>query len=149
MIGLDKPKVTVLGAVLFNDEILLIERNENPFKGQWGLIGGKLENLETLKEGILREVKEETNLIPNFIKFNCVDHIILNKSKKSYVGFFSTLKTNNQNFKESDEGKLCWFKLNELPKNMIEADKYLIENFLDKEINIPEFIYDENNFKIF
>ncbi|MFT4305136.1 MAG: NUDIX hydrolase [Candidatus Woesearchaeota archaeon] len=148
MNGLARPKVTVLGAVLFNNEILLIERNENPFKGQWGLIGGKLENLETLKQGILREVKEETNLNVNFIKFNCVDHIILNKSKKSYIGFFSTLKANNKNFKESDEGKLCWFKLNDLPKNMIKADKYLIENYLDKEIKIPEMIYDEDNFKI-
>ena len=143
-----KPKVTVLGAVLFNDEILLIERNENPFKYQWGLIGGKLENLETLKEGILREVKEETNLDVKFVKFNCVDHIILKKSKKSYIGFFCTLKANNKNFIESDEGRLHWFKIKDLPKNMIKADKYLVENFLDKEIKIPEFICDEDSFKV-
>jgi 8-oxo-dGTP diphosphatase len=56
----------VLGvaAVIWNDQgcVLLIRRAKEPRKGQWSLPGGKLEFGETLTEGLLREVREETGL---------------------------------------------------------------------------------------
>ena len=54
-----------------NDEILLLKRKENQkFPGNWDLPGGHLKEKETGEEGLLREVKEETNLSinePSFI----------------------------------------------------------------------------------
>jgi 8-oxo-dGTP diphosphatase len=56
----------VLGvaAVIWNaqGDVLLIRRANEPRKGQWSLPGGKLEFGETLVEGVLREVREETGL---------------------------------------------------------------------------------------
>lgn len=47
-----------------NNEILLIKRKHNPFKGYWALPGGFLETgKETLEEVAIREFKEETRLI--------------------------------------------------------------------------------------
>jgi len=59
------PKRPVLGvgALIFNrDKILLVERGKEPLKGYWSLPGGVLETGETLEQGIIREVREETGL---------------------------------------------------------------------------------------
>lgn len=52
-----------VGALIFEgSRILLVERGKEPLKGYWSLPGGVLETGETLKEGIRREVLEETGL---------------------------------------------------------------------------------------
>lgn len=45
------------------NRILLAERGGEPLKGYWSLPGGVLETGESLKDGIRREVREETGLI--------------------------------------------------------------------------------------
>jgi len=39
-----------------------VERGKEPLKGYWSLPGGVLEAGETLEEGVMREVREETGL---------------------------------------------------------------------------------------
>jgi 8-oxo-dGTP diphosphatase len=58
-----------VGALIFNrDKILLVERGKEPFKGYWSLPGGVLETGETLEQGIIREVREETGLVVSPMK---------------------------------------------------------------------------------
>jgi 8-oxo-dGTP diphosphatase len=53
-----------VGALIFRDDsILLVERGKEPLKGYWSLPGGVLEAGESLAEGIIREVREETGLV--------------------------------------------------------------------------------------
>ncbi len=62
-----RPAVTT-DAVIFNlmeDDklnVLLIQRKNEPFKGQWALPGGFIEEDETLEQCVEREIKEETGL---------------------------------------------------------------------------------------
>jgi 8-oxo-dGTP diphosphatase len=52
-----------IGALIFDrGKILLVERGTEPLKGYWSLPGGVLETGETLHEGVVREVREETGL---------------------------------------------------------------------------------------
>ncbi len=44
------------------DKILLIRRGREPFKGMWGVPGGRIEDDETAEQCLVREMKEETNL---------------------------------------------------------------------------------------
>jgi 8-oxo-dGTP diphosphatase len=54
--------VNVEGVYVKNRKILLLLRGAIPFKGYWHLVGGQVEENETLKEALKREFKEETNL---------------------------------------------------------------------------------------
>lgn len=57
-----QPIVGVGGVVIRNDCVLLIRRGQEPLKGEWSIPGGMLELGESLKEGVKREVLEETGL---------------------------------------------------------------------------------------
>lgn len=54
--------VCVDGIYIQNGKILLLKRNVEPFKGFWNLVGGHVEEKETLREAVKREFKEETGL---------------------------------------------------------------------------------------
>ena len=54
--------VCVDGVYVKNGKILLLKRNVEPFKNCWHLIGGHVDDGETLEEALKREFKEETNL---------------------------------------------------------------------------------------
>ncbi len=48
-------------------QLLLIKRGGHPFKGMWALPGGFLQKGETIENCALREIKEETNVLPTAI----------------------------------------------------------------------------------
>jgi mutator protein MutT len=56
------PLVGVGAVVVDEGRVLLVRRGTEPLKGQWSLPGGLLELGETLAEGVVREVGEETGL---------------------------------------------------------------------------------------
>ena len=57
------PIIGVGAVVVHEGRVLLIRRGKEPMKGRWTLPGGALELGETLAEGTVREVQEETGLI--------------------------------------------------------------------------------------
>jgi len=53
-------------AIIFEENgLIMVKRNTEPFKGDYALPGGRVEEKETLKDAIVREVKEETGLDVN------------------------------------------------------------------------------------
>lgn len=58
----DGPIVAVGGVVCLGDRILLVKRATDPGKGTWSIPGGAVRLGESLKEAVVREVKEETGL---------------------------------------------------------------------------------------
>jgi 8-oxo-dGTP diphosphatase len=59
-----KSPVVGVGAVIWNDrgEIVLIRRGQEPRLGEWSIPGGRLEWGESVRDAIVREVREETRL---------------------------------------------------------------------------------------
>jgi 8-oxo-dGTP diphosphatase len=57
------PLVGVGAVVVLEGRVLLVRRGGEPLKGHWTLPGGVLEVGETLVEGVVREVREETGLL--------------------------------------------------------------------------------------
>ena len=110
-------------------KVLLIQRNNEPFKGKWALVGGALYNNEELDDGMLREIKEKTNitdvhLIPSK-NYSKVDRSpVMRMIAVSYIGIMdikkanlvkSTLKTQNAD----------WFPINSIPELAYDYNEIL------------------------
>lgn len=54
--------VGVGGVVIAGDRVLLARRGKEPMRGEWSIPGGLLEVGESLAEGVMREMREETGL---------------------------------------------------------------------------------------
>jgi 8-oxo-dGTP diphosphatase len=59
----EAPIIGVGAVVIDATKVLLVRRGQEPLKGEWSLPGGALELGETLQQGVVREVLEETGLI--------------------------------------------------------------------------------------
>jgi len=58
----EQPRVGVGGVVIHEARALLIRRGGPPLQGEWSIPGGMLEVGETLEQGVIRELSEETGL---------------------------------------------------------------------------------------
>lgn len=56
--------IVAVGAVIWNPqgEVLLVGRARPPRMGEWSIPGGKVDMGESLREALLREVREETGI---------------------------------------------------------------------------------------
>src|SRR5215467_7828313 len=59
----ERPIVAVLAVVLRGERVLIVSRANPPAKGRWGFPGGVLELGETVAEGAMRELFEETGVM--------------------------------------------------------------------------------------
>ena len=59
----DRPIVGVLAVVLRDGRALVVQRANPPNAGKWGFPGGVLELGETVAEGAMRELLEETGIV--------------------------------------------------------------------------------------
>jgi ADP-ribose pyrophosphatase YjhB (NUDIX family) len=59
----EAPIVGVGAVVIDGTKVLLVRRGNEPLKGEWSLPGGAVELGETLQQGVIREVLEETGLV--------------------------------------------------------------------------------------
>ncbi len=72
----DRP-IFGVGAIIFEGEsVLLIKRGRPPLGGYWSLPGGAQKAGETVEEALIREIREETGLKIEVIKFATMVDII-------------------------------------------------------------------------
>src|SRR5579872_7610996 len=59
----ERPIVAVLAVVLRDNRALIVQRAQQPNAGRWGFPGGVLELGETVAQGAMRELREETGIV--------------------------------------------------------------------------------------
>ena len=80
-------QIEVVAAVIVEDDKLLAtQRGYGDFKGKWEFPGGKIEQGETHKEALVREIKEELNADIEVLMF-------LTKVEHDYEKFHLTMHT--------------------------------------------------------
>lgn len=96
----------------------------------WTFPGGKQEFDETVIEGAIREVKEETNLDISDIKvFNVSDDIQPNKHYVTIQLIASSYSGELRVMEPLKEDKWEWFDLDNLPNNLYSPTKKFIEKY--------------------
>jgi 8-oxo-dGTP diphosphatase len=115
-------------------------------EGKWNAPGGKIKAGERPEECVVREVQEETGLRVTSLK----DHGKLTfffgdgKEPDWIVHVFSAQEFEG-NVKESEEGKLRWIRLEEIPYDeMWDDDKHWVPLMLKGKKFDATFYFDED-----
>jgi len=100
-------------------KVLLVKRNNEPFKDKWALVGGALYNNENLLDGMLREIKEKTGIDGIDIYFSNVFGGVNRSPVKrmiaiSYIGIIDSHKVSvlKKTLKTTDAD---WFRIDDIP----------------------------------
>src|SRR5690242_9267596 len=82
------PLIGVGGVVIHRKRVLLVQRGKEPSRGEWSIPGGMLELGEELREGVRREIREETGLDVEPIEHVAtVDRVVKDGTKASRVRY--------------------------------------------------------------
>ena len=142
-------RVAVYVALIKGNEILLARRcNTDFYDGFYNLPSGHLDGGEKASIAAIREAKEEVGVIISKNDLNLVHtmhrHRIANDGEYEYIDLiFQAKKWSNK--PKNCERKWCddlsWFKLNNLPKNIVPYNKKFLEarikntNYSEKGFN--------------
>ena len=127
-------------------EVLLVERGNDPYKGMWALPGGFMEeNDETLQETALRELKEETGIVPRYTEELCTCSRI-NRDPRTRVitTVFYSFVRDVEGTAGDDAANLQWFNIYELPElafDHAEVMQKAIERLRIAMKSSPYFFY--------
>ncbi len=123
--------VTVEGVVVREGKILLIRREMEPEAGKWALPGGYLDWDETLEEGVLRELNEETGLEGKVMGLIGV-YSKLDRSKdgRQNVGHAFEVEADGEAITGDEVVEVKWFGFSELPELIAFDHQEIIEDYL-------------------
>ncbi len=118
----DQPIYVTVDSVIFytgeNDMfVLLIKRNNEPFKSKWALPGGFLEEDESFEAGAARELKEETGIqIPSLKQIGVFGSPGRDpRGRIISIAFTGMASSKGKLISVDDAGSAEWFNLNGLP----------------------------------
>lgn len=141
------PTFVTTDAVVFQaGHVLMIKRKINPGKDMYALPGGFLNQTETLIDGVIRELKEETNinLSDNVLRKSIIDSNVFDHPERDFRGRTIThaylFKLNNTyNLYEvkggDDAAEASWLsfkKIEDVQENIYADHYHIIQYFLGK-----------------
>ena len=99
-------------------KVLLIERDLEPFKGQWALPGGFVREGEPLEETARRELKEETGVDEVYLEqlytFGAVDRDP--RGRVVTVAYYALVNLQDYSINATTDAKsAAWFAIDDLP----------------------------------
>jgi len=153
---LNNPLPVVLIALFNKNKILLAKIKREPYKGFYGILGGRQTFGLLTKDVVKKEVLEETGFS---VKENSIEtrglysEILLNKDGKPKDHFIFRVckaivdKKKTKNIEKTDIEKFKWFNL-PLSKNIknkiIPTDLIMLEHILsNKKYDFKEFVIQE------
>lgn len=125
-------------------EVLLHRRKNTGYEdGMWDLAGsGHVDEGETAKMAVIRECAEELGIDVNIsdLSFAHLSHRVSKAGGKTYYDIYFIINNYEGTAKIMEANKcseLKWFKLNKLPKDIIDIRKIVLEN-IQKNIQYSE-----------
>lgn len=125
--------IHVIGSIFTVDKgvckVLLIQRDNEPYKGSWALTGGAIYNNETLEEGLLREIKEKTNITnADFIFSEIYSEVdrspLMRMIGVSYIAVMDIKKANLVTTTKKTRNA-AWFSIDDIPELAYDHNRVL------------------------
>lgn len=123
---MEKKKIVLTLCLLRERNQLLLGLKKRGFAtGRWNGYGGKVEPGETIEQGAIREVREESSLeVQELEKVGLIDFEFQGEDEMLQVHIFSIKKYTGEP-RETEEMRPQWFHMDELPfKDMWPDDVY-------------------------
>lgn len=132
--------MTVDAVVEQSGHILVVKRRSEPGKGLWALPGGHLEEYETLEDGVIRELREETKIkVPDPVLRGSIQKTqMFDDPNRSNIGrvitFAAHIKLNDDTklpkVKGADDAeKAIWLPIADVKEEMFFDDHYHIISY--------------------
>lgn len=112
-----RPRATIVGIISRGNKILLIKRANQPHKGWWALVGGKLERYETAENAMKREIKEELGVRVKKLKFIFYNDSIIKKLNRHALEICFKVETATSfKINKQEVSEFKYFTKNEIKK---------------------------------
>lgn len=140
-----KTPVAVHLFLIKDDEILLLRRYNTGYEdGNYSVVAGHIDGNEDFISAMIREAKEEAGIIVEREDMKPIQVMHRKKTDEERIDYFFEVqnwqgKVINMEPDKCDE--LRWFKVNNLPDNIIPYIKAGIENYT-KDISFTAFGWD-------
>ena len=120
----------VISLIIKDNKILMILRKNKPDSGYYNLVGGRMEEGETVPQAIIREIQEETGLNVKKEDVNVVStlHRLCDNGKYNSIEFVTLIKNftgTPQNLEPQFCEKLAWIDINNMPSSSTSACSFL------------------------
>ena len=126
--------IVTAGIILKDEKVLIAQRKGDVNQGlKWEFPGGKLEENETPKEGLAREIKEELDII---IEVGEIYEVVYHKYPNITILLLCYLaKYSSGTIKAMDCNDFKWIDVKDLEKyNMSDADRIIRQKILLKGV---------------
>ncbi len=135
------PRVNIDILIIRDNKILLGLLPKNWLldgKQSYGFPGRDINFKETIKDAVIRNIKEEINCNVKNYKVICVNENFALGNHYIGIGITATIDGEVKLLKPEDWDKWEWFDRNNIPQNLFPAAKNLIECYLANKINVAE-----------
>ncbi len=124
-----KRSIVLTGILKDGEDLLIVQRSKNDdnFPGAWEFPGGHLEDFETIKDGLKRELCEEIGFMHDFnpIITNYTDYIDDNNIHNIEIDFIINVDKDSLNIKLSNE---------HIDYKWVKKDSELLDDFIKSKL---------------
>ncbi len=111
--------------------LLLLRKNSRFFSGYYGLVGGKIEEKESIADALIREMYEEVGITVSKQNLNfahCLS-FVGDEGTEVVALVFKVAEWQGCaiNCEPDKVAALTWFEMNQLPQNIIPRHRHIIE----------------------
>ena len=122
-IAYGNPRPCVGVFIYFADQLLLMERAQEPKKGKWDLVGGFIDRGETAEEAVHREVKQETKLDVTIIAYlGALPDVYDVRQFPTLNSIYLVRALSIEPLKENEEAEILrWYSVDSIPTDFAFA----------------------------
>jgi 8-oxo-dGTP diphosphatase len=121
------PKVAVAVVLTSTDGILLIKRDNSPFRGSWTLPAGFVDGGEDPRRAAERECKEETGLVVEVQELIDIYYGKDHERGADFVLFYGAKLVGGNLVAGDDASDAKWYKKGEYPELAFRSTSYILD----------------------